>query len=138
MSALIWLNELNQLNNPSSLGYGATRAPGKLQRPMCLVKILASLGFTIQISQKRYHVSPGALRLLSMNYPVKETKISPCTLRLLTPALSSFSEEREQAGALSTVLEFNARIIRRILSSFAAKREEAGATCTVQGFDARI
>jgi hypothetical protein len=33
----------------------------------------------------------------------RDAKISPCTLRLLTPALSSFGEEREDAGAASTV-----------------------------------
>jgi hypothetical protein len=55
-------------------------------------------------------------RLLTMNPRRKDTKISPCTLRLLTPALSSFSEEREKAGAMFVVRGFIARIVRGILS----------------------
>ena len=41
------------------------------------------------------------------------TKISPCTLMLLSPALSSFGEEREKAGAIFKVQAFNARIVVR-------------------------
>ena len=52
------------------------------------------------------------------------SKISPCTLELLTPALSSFSEEREQAGAALAVRGFNARVARGILT---LKRAEARA-----------
>src|SRR6185503_7059492 len=42
--------------------------------------------------------------------------ISPGTLRLLTPALSSISEEREEARAVIRVQVFNARIDQDILT----------------------
>ena len=43
-----------------------------------------------------YGNAPGAV---TRKEPFEMEKISPCTLRLLTPALSSFGEEREKAVA---------------------------------------
>jgi hypothetical protein len=48
--------------------------------------------------------------------------LSPCSLRLLTPALSSFGEEREKAAATFAVQGFNARIVRGILSPTSWRR----------------
>ena len=53
---------------------------------------------------------------LPTNPPGKGTKISPFILRLLTPALSSFGEERENAGATFVVHGHNARMPRGILT----------------------
>jgi hypothetical protein len=54
-------------------------------------------------------------------------RVSPCTLRLLTPALSSFGEEREEAGAAFLVQGFNARILRGMNSALQQKERAAGA-----------
>src|SRR5215472_3908397 len=48
------------------------------------------------LCRKVFPMSPG--HRLPTNPPGKGTKISPFILRLLTPALSSFGEERENAA----------------------------------------
>src|SRR5579864_8561597 len=100
-------------------------------------------------------------RSLPTNPSGKEAKIFPCTLRLLTPALSSFGEEREKAGATfvvqgpqcangsgnslpttpsgkeAKIFPCTPRLLTPALSSFGEEREKAGATFVVQGRNAR-
>jgi hypothetical protein len=44
---------------------------------------------------------------LPVNPGKKANEYSPCSLKLLTPSLSSFGEEREKAVAMFAVLERN-------------------------------
>jgi len=77
-----------------------------------------------------------------MNASGKEAKISPCALRLLTPALSSFGEEREKAGATFVVQGRNARMAWGIfiptLSPTSAERETKRRPGAVHGPGARF
>ena len=61
--------------------------------------------------------------MLNSNTIGKHRKISPCALKLLTPALSSFGEEKEQAVATFTVQGSMRERLRRILSSFWKERK---------------
>jgi hypothetical protein len=59
---------------------------------------------------------------------------SPCTLRLLSPALSSFGEEREEAGAAFLDDGFNAQICRGILFRTSWRRGRRTAAGFVEDF----
>jgi hypothetical protein len=58
-------------------------------------------------------MNPGTLNIEHRTLNIEG--VSPCTLRLLSPALSSLGEEREEAGAAFLVHGRNARIVRGIL-----------------------
>src|SRR5579862_4949015 len=60
-------------------------------------------------------------------------KISPSTLMLLTPALSSFSEEREDAGATFASRAFYARIVWGILTASPSPTSRREKNCSSVG-----
>jgi len=68
-------------------------------------------------------------RHLTTNPAGKQTKVSPCALRLLTPTLSSFGEEREKAGAAFKVQGFNPSPVDKFQSSLQKGGETSSWSC---------